>query len=91
MPVAMSGLASAVLAPVLALGTEYYLFGVAGVISVTAFVTLILAPALGSYGRPWEKLAAGFLSLFVLAALVGLGLGLGVYIFFNWDSINEWF
>jgi hypothetical protein len=77
--------------PVLALGTEYYLFGVAGVISVTAFVTLILAPALGAYGRPWEKVAAGFLSLFVLAALVGLGLGIGVYIFFNWDEISTWF
>ena len=87
----MSGLASALLAPVLAMGTEYYLFGVAGIISVTAFVALILAPALGAYGRPWEKVAAGFLSLFVLAALVGLGLALGVYVFFNWDSISEWF
>ena len=87
----MVSLASALLAPVLALGTEYYLFGVAGVVSVTAFVTLILAPALGAYGRPWEKVAAGFLSLFVLAALVGLGLALGVYIFFNWDQFSEWF
>jgi hypothetical protein len=55
------------------------------------FVALILAPALGSYGRPWEKVAAGFLSLFVLAALVGMGLGLGLYIFFNWDDISTWF
>jgi len=88
---AVGDLASALLAPVLALGTEYYLFGVAAVISVTAFVTLILAPALGSYGRPWEKVAAGFLSLFVLAALVGLGLGIGIYVFFNWDDISKWF
>jgi hypothetical protein len=88
---AVGDLASALLAPVLALGTEYYLFGVAAVISVTAFVTLILAPALGSYGRPWEKVAAGFLSLFVLAALVGLGLGIGIYVFFNWDDISTWF
>jgi hypothetical protein len=54
-------------------------------------VSLILAPALGAYGRPWEKLAAGFLSLFVLAALVGIGLALGVYIFFHWDDISGWF
>ena len=43
-------------------------------LGVAAFVGLILVPALGSYGRPWEKVAAGFLSLFVLAALVIAGL-----------------
>ncbi len=86
----MSGLISTALAPVLALGTEYYLFGAAGIASVTAFLSLILAPALGSYGRAWEKLVAGFLSLFVLAALVLIGLALGVLIFFNWDRISEW-
>jgi hypothetical protein len=77
--------------PILALGTEYYLFGVAGLISVTTFVAFILAPALGAYGRPWEKAAAGFLSLFVLAALVLAGLVLGVFIFFHWDAISNWF
>jgi hypothetical protein len=87
----MTGLVSALAAPLLALGTEYYLFGAAGLISVAAFVTLILAPALSAYGRPWEKVAAGFLSLFVLAALVGIGLALGIYIFFNWDEISTWF
>jgi hypothetical protein len=54
------------------------------------FVSLILAPALGSYGRAWEKLVAGMLSLFVLAALVLVGLVLGVVIFLNWDSISGW-
>jgi hypothetical protein len=82
---------STLVAPLLALGTEYYLFGIAGLVSVTAFVVLILAPALGSYGRPWEKLAAGVLSIFVLAALVLVGLVLGVVIFFNWDQISDWF
>jgi hypothetical protein len=87
----MTALVSALAAPLLALGTEYYLFGAAGLVSVTAFVALILAPALSAYGRPWEKVAAGFLSLFVLATLVGIGLALGVYIFFNWDEISTWF
>jgi hypothetical protein len=82
---------STLVAPLLALGTEYYLFGIAGLVSVTAFVALILAPALGSYGRPWEKLAAGVLSIFVLASLVLVGLVLGVLIFFNWDQISDWF
>ena len=44
-------------------------------------------PALGSYGRAWEKLVAGFLSLFVLAALVLVGLVIGVVVFHNWDEI----
>jgi hypothetical protein len=91
MPGAMNPLLDVIVAPLLAVGAEYYLFGAAGLITVSAFVVFILAPALSSYGRPWEKLAAGFLSLFVLAALVGLGLALGVYVFFNWDDISTWF
>jgi hypothetical protein len=86
----MTGPLSSILAPVLALGTEYYLFGIAGVLSVGVFVGLILVPAIGSYGRPWEKLVAGFLSLFVLAALVLIGLVIGVVIFLNWDQISNW-
>jgi hypothetical protein len=81
---------NSILAPVLALGTEYYLFGIAGILSLGVFVGLILAPALGSYGRAWEKLVAGLLSLFVLAALVLVGLVLGVVIFLNWDKISGW-
>jgi hypothetical protein len=87
----MNGPLSSIAAPVLALGTEYYLFGVAGLLSVSAFVGLILVPALGSYGRAWEKLVAGFLSLFVLAALVLIGVVVGIVIFFNWDKISNWF
>ena len=87
----MSALISSILAPALALGTEYYLFGAAGLVSLLAFVGLILVPALGSYGRPWEKVAAGFLSLFVLAALVVAGLVVGLVVFYNWDEISKLF
>ena len=87
----MHGVLSVAAAPLLALGTEYYLSGAAGLVSIAAFAGLILAPALGAYGRPWEKLAAAFLSLFVLGALVALGLALGVFIFFNWDKITDFF
>jgi hypothetical protein len=86
----MNGLIGSALAPALALGTEYYLFGVAALLSVVVFVGLILVPALGSYGRAWEKLVAGMLSLFVLAALVLAGLAIGVVIFLNWDDISGW-
>lgn len=79
-----------IVAPALAVGTEYWLFGAAGLLSVCAFVGLILVPALGSYGRAWEKLVAGFLSLFVLAALVLIGLVIGVVVFLNWDEISNW-
>jgi hypothetical protein len=87
----MSAPLSSLFAPALALGTEYYLFGVAGLLSIGAFVGLILVPAVSSYGRAWEKLVAGFLSLFVLAALVLVGLVIGVVIFLNWDDISKWF
>jgi hypothetical protein len=77
--------------PLLALGTEYYLFGAAALVSVAAFVGLILVPALSAYGRTWEKFAAGFLSLFVLVALVLLGVALGLFVFYEWDDITTVF
>ena len=75
----------------LALGTEYYLFGAAALVSLAAFIGLILVPALSAYGRTWEKFAAGFLSLFVLAALVIAGLIVGALVFYEWDKISEFF
>ena len=68
---------------------EYVLFGVAALISLLAFVGLILVPALSSYGRLWEKAAAGLLSVFVLLALVLIGvvLGLAVVYYYN-DLVN---
>jgi hypothetical protein len=85
----MTDLLTHAAAPLLALGSEYYIFGAAGLVSLVAFVALILMPALGSYGRPWEKFAAGFLSLFVLAALVLIGLGIGLVVFYEWDKISD--
>jgi hypothetical protein len=80
------------LAPPLAeIADEYLLFGGAGLISLLAFVTLVLAPALGSYGRPREKAAAGFLSLFILAALVLVGIAVGLVIVYYWNDISDLF
>jgi len=45
----------------------------AAVFGVVAFVGLILAPAWSAQSRLWERIAAGFLSLYVLAVLVGIG------------------
>ena len=68
---------------------QYLLYAVAAAICLLVFVTLILTPALSSYGRVWEKAAAGFLSLFVLAALVigGVVIGLAVVYYYT-DIVN---
>ena len=68
---------------------EYMLFGGAGLLSLLAFALLILAPAIGSYGRGWEKATVGVLSLFVLAALVLLGVAAGALVVYYWSDINE--
>jgi hypothetical protein len=80
---------TALAAPIAKIGSEYILFGAAGAVSLVAFAGLILAPTLGSFSRAWEKLAAGLLTVFVLAALVLAGLIIGLAIFYNWDSISE--
>jgi hypothetical protein len=60
-------------------------------ISVLAFAALILVPAIGSFGRTWEKATAVLVSLFVLLALLAIGIALGVAIVYFWDDINELF
>jgi hypothetical protein len=71
------------------IGNQYFLFGAAGLISLVAFVVLILVPALSSYGRIWEKAAAGFLSVFVLVALVVIGVVLGLAIVYYYNDITN--
>ena len=70
---------------------QYLLYGVAGAICLLVFVTLILVPALSSYGRIWEKAAAGFLSFFVLAALVLGGVVVGLVIVYYYNDITDLF
>ena len=77
--------------PLAKIGTEYLLFGGAGLVSLLAFVALILAPTIGSFGRTWEKATATLISIFVLAALLALGIALGIAIVYYWDEINDWF
>ncbi len=68
---------------------QYMLFGVAGLISLVAFVTLIFVPAISSFGRIWEKAAAGFLSLIVLVALVLTGVVVGLAVVYYYNDIVE--
>lgn len=69
------------------LGNQYWLFGGAGLICLITFVLLILSPALSAHGRIWEKAAAGFLSLFVLAALIVGGVVIGLAIVYYYTDI----
>jgi hypothetical protein len=68
---------------------EYLLFGIAGLVSLVAFVALILVPAVGSFGRLWEKAVAGVLSVIVLCALVLSGVVLGLAIVYYYNDIVE--
>ncbi len=70
---------------------EILLFGGAGLISLLAFATLILVPAIGSFGRGWEKATAVLLSLLVLVALVAIGIAIGVTVIYFWDDISSFF
>jgi len=55
--------------------------GVTAFVCAVAFVVFILAPAWGSYGRVWERVAASFLSLYVGVALLGVGVAVGFGVF----------
>jgi hypothetical protein len=56
-----------------------------GVFGLAAFVWLVLVPAVQSYSRGWERVAAAFLSLYILVAFVGVGILLGA-----WVSLWVW-
>ncbi len=70
---------------------EVIVFLGAGLISLVAFTTLILVPAIGSFGRGWEKATAVVLSLIVLVTLIAIGIALGVVIVYYWDDISALF
>jgi hypothetical protein len=64
-----------------------YLVGAcAGVFSVAAFAAWVLVPAWTAYSRGWERAAAVFLSLYVFAAFVGIGIAGGAAVIWFWDS-----
>jgi hypothetical protein len=58
----------------------------AGAVALVGYTVFILVPAWGSYGRVWERLAASFLTLFMLATLLGVGTGIGFAIVWFYDQ-----
>jgi O-antigen ligase len=57
-----------------------------GLVALVTYVILIVVPAWTSYGRWWERIAASFMTLFILASLVGVGAGIGGLIVVNWGQ-----
>ncbi|MDQ4049884.1 MAG: hypothetical protein M3131_10980 [Actinomycetota bacterium] len=64
--------------------TELTIAVATGVVGA-GYIAFILVPAVAAYGRIWEKLAAGFLTLFILATLVGVGAAIGLAILWSYD------
>jgi hypothetical protein len=56
----------------------------AGVFGLALFAGLILVPAWTAYSRLWERLAATVLSLYVLAALMSLGVAGALAVVYFW-------
>jgi hypothetical protein len=65
----------------------YIIVGCCGVFGVAAFGALIVAPAWSAYTKLWQRLAATFLSLYVLAGLLVIGTGLGLLVVLLWDRV----
>jgi hypothetical protein len=65
-----------------------YLVGAClGVFGLAAFCALVVVPAFTSYRRPMERVAVVILSAYVLAALIGVGIVLGVLIVLEWPRV----
>ena len=59
-----------------------------GLLALAAYVVLILVPAVTSYSRVWQRILAGLLSLYVLAAFVVAGVGGGLGVVWFWDRVQ---
>jgi len=55
--------------------------GIAG----AAYIFFILVPAIRAYGRAWERIAAGFLTLYIAGTLLGIGAVAGLAVVWSYD------
>jgi predicted PurR-regulated permease PerM len=62
----------------------YLVGGCCGLLALAAFCAFVVVPAITAYRRPAERVAAVILSLYVLAALIGIGVVLGAVIIYEW-------
>jgi hypothetical protein len=66
--------------------TTQVAIALAGALAAACYLALILVPAVRCYGRFWEKVGAGFLTLFIMASLVGVGAALGLAVVWTYDQ-----
>jgi O-antigen ligase len=63
----------------------YVVAACSGVLGLAAYLGLIVVPAWQAYSRVWERLAAMFLTLYVLAAFMMLGVLAGAAVVWTYD------
>jgi hypothetical protein len=68
-------------------GATILIAGTCGVLALVAFGWFIAWPAWNAYSKTWERAAAAFLSIYVLAALLLVGAAGGAAIAYYWDRI----
>lgn len=68
------------------LSTTELVIVLAGALTLVCYVALILVPATRCYGRVWEKLAAGVLTIYILGTLLGIGAAIGLAIVWTYDT-----
>ena len=66
--------------------TTEIVIGLAGLLVLACWAVLILVPAMRCYGRVWEKLAAGVLTLYVVGTLLGIGAAIGLAVVWTYDT-----
>ncbi|HET8950179.1 MAG TPA: hypothetical protein VFN44_06705 [Solirubrobacteraceae bacterium] len=65
----------------------YAVAGAAALISLVAWIWLIVIPAWGSYWRLRERILAVVMSVYILAAFVGMGACAGAVFLYYYDRI----
>jgi hypothetical protein len=65
----------------------YLVVGAAGVITLAAWVALVLVPAWASYSRLWERAVATVMSVYVLSAFVVAGGAIGGLFLWYFDRL----
>lgn len=65
----------------------YLIAACVGVFSLALWAAYVLVPAWTAYQRWWERILATFLSVYVLAAFVLVGGGIGAVVLFYYDEL----
>ena len=66
-------------------GTTEIVVALGAPVALALYVGLILVPAWTSYGRWWERFAAAFLTLYIVATMIGIGVAIGLGIIWSYD------